>query len=89
VSASDLSALKLKLRDGKAVGLNQAKKLIKAGFAEIVYVASDADGHIREEIKAMCRVGGVKVDETKNMAALGKVCGIDVNCAVYAVSKIR
>ena len=87
MSASDLNALKIKLRDGKAVGLNQTKKLLKAGLAETVYIAVDADGHIREEIKAMCHAGGVKVDETKNMAALGQICGIDVDCAVYAVSK--
>ena len=89
MSASDLNALRIKLRDGKAVGLNQTKKLLKSGLAEIVYIAVDADGHIREEIKAMCRAGNVKVDETKNMAALGQICGIDVDCAVYAVSKIR
>lgn len=89
MGASNLNALKVKLRDGKAVGLNQTKKLLKAGLAETVYIAVDADGHIREEIKAMCRAGNVKVDETQNMSALGRECGIDVDCAVYAVSKIR
>lgn len=89
MSASDLNALKVKLRDGKAVGLNQTKKLIKAGFAETVYIAADADGYIRDEIKALCRSHGVSADESKSMAVLGQICGIDVNCAVYAVCKIR
>ena len=89
MSASDLSALKVKLRDGKAVGLNQTKKLIKSGFAECVYLANDADSYIREEVRAMCRTNGVRIDESKNMAALGQICGIDVDCAVYAVCKNR
>ena len=89
MSASDLSALKVKLKDGRAVGLNQSKKLIKAGFAELVCIGSDADGYLREEIKSLCRAHGVSVDDSKNMAALGKICGIDVDCAVYAVCKIR
>lgn len=89
MSASDLSALKVKLKDGRAVGLNQSKKLIKAGFAELVCIACDSDGFLREEIKSLCRAHGVTVDESKNMAALGKICGIDVGCAVYAVCKTR
>lgn len=89
VSASNLDSLKVKLREGKAVGLNQSKKLIKSGFAESVCIACDADTHIREEIKSLCRAYGVSFDDSKNMVSLGQVCGIDVGCAVYAVCKIR
>lgn len=89
MSDSDLSALKVKLRDGKAIGLNQSKKLIKAGLAETVFVANDADGRIRDEIKALCHAHDIVPNESETMANLGKICGIDVDCAVYAVSKIR
>ncbi|MBQ9940922.1 MAG: ribosomal L7Ae/L30e/S12e/Gadd45 family protein [Clostridia bacterium] len=89
MSASDLSDLKVKLKDGKAVGLNQSKKLIKSGFAQMAYVANDADSRLREEIKNLCRNHSVRVDETMNMAALGKMCGIDVDCSVCATTKIR
>lgn len=89
MSDSDLSALKVKLRDGKAIGLNQSRKLIKAGLAEKVCIANDADNYIRDEIKALCHTHGIVPDESETMSALGKICGIDVDCAVYAVSKIR
>lgn len=89
MSNSDLSALKVKLKDGRAIGFNQSKKLIKSGFAETVCIACDADGFIRDEIKALCHAHGVATDESKTMTAMGQICGIDVGCAVYAVCKIR
>lgn len=89
MSDSDLSTLKVKLRDGKAIGLNQSKKLIKAGLAETVCIANDADGRIQDEIKVLCHAHGIVPDDSETMAMLGKICGIDVDCAVYAISKIR
>ena len=89
VSASNIDSLKVKLRDGKAVGLNQSKKLIKSGFAEMVCIANDADGYIYNEIKSLCCQYDVPFDDSKSMAVLGQVCGIDVGCAVYAVCKKR
>lgn len=82
-------SLKMKLRENKAVGVNQSRKLIKSGLAESVCIAKDADSCIMSEFKTLCHQFGVPIQETGTMAQLGQRCGIDVKCAVYAQAKKR
>lgn len=65
-------------------GLNQTKKAIRAKRVSAVYLADNADEHVRAQIKALCEADGMTVITGSTMEALGKMCGIDVSCAVCA-----
>lgn len=68
-------------------GLNQSKKHIRGGTARAAYVASDAEAKIISFITELCREFGVEIDSAHTMNELGKLCGIEVNCAVCVVLK--
>ena len=70
-----------------AVGRKQTVKAVKAGRATRVFLASDADSFIRDEIIALCAQAGVPVDEGQNMLSLGRACGIEVQAATAAVTE--
>ena len=68
-------------------GLNQTKKAIRAGNVSRVYLADNADEHVRAQITALCEADGMTVVTGSSMDALGRMCGIDVGCAVCASLK--
>ena len=68
-------------------GLNQSKKHIKGGTAKAAFVASDAEGKIISAVTELCRDCGIALDLTRTKTELGKMCGIDVDCAVCVVLK--
>ncbi len=70
-----------------AVGRKQTVKAVKAGRAARVFLASDADSFIRDEILELCAQNGVPVDESQDMLSLGRACGIEVQAATVAVTK--
>lgn len=70
-----------------AVGRKQTVKAVKAGLAARVFLASDADSFIRDEILELCAQNGVPVDESQDMLSLGRACGIEVQAAAVAVTK--
>ena len=65
-------------------GLNQTKKAIRAGRVSSVYLADNADEHVRTQITALCKENGMTVVTGFSMDVLGRMCGIDVGCAVCA-----
>ncbi len=69
------------------VGYNSSLKLVRAGKATLLYVANDCAPHIKTAARQMADEYGVPVDETRGMAALQQMCGIDVGCAVCAVRR--
>lgn len=68
-------------------GFNQSKKHIRGGTARTVYVASDAEGKIVSAVKELCRECGVELDLQRTKSELGKLCGIEVDCAVCVLLK--
>ena len=70
-----------------AVGRKQTVKAVKAGRATRVFLASDADCFIRDEILELCVQSGVPVDESRDMLTLGRACGIEVRAAAVAVTE--
>ena len=68
-------------------GLNQTKKAIRAGRVSRVYLADNADEHVRTQITVLCEADGMTVVTGSSMDALGRMCGIDVGCAVCASLK--
>ena len=67
------------------VGSKQLKKALKAGRAERVYLAENADPAITEPIEMMCRELHIQITWVRSMAELGRRCGIEVGAAAAAV----
>lgn len=68
-------------------GLNQSKKLIKGGSARKAFAATDAEEKLVSVLKYLCSDAEIELDCTKTMEELGKLCEIDVGCAVCVVLK--
>ena len=68
-------------------GLNKSKKLLIAGQASKVYLATDADANIVSMMTALCEEKCVPVEQTKTKTELAELCGIEVGCAVCTLTK--
>lgn len=69
----------------KVIGTKQVKKAINKGIVTKVFIAEDAEPHIIEPIKELCRQNQVEVLMVTNMDLLGNACGIDVGAATVAL----
>ncbi|MGS0765764.1 ribosomal L7Ae/L30e/S12e/Gadd45 family protein [Syntrophomonas curvata] len=69
----------------KVIGSKQVKKAISKGVAQKVFIALDAEPHIIEPIKELCRKNQVEMQMVENMEVLGNVCGIEVGSATVAL----
>ena len=68
-------------------GLNQSKKLIKGGSARKAFAATDAEEKLVSVLRHLYSDAEIELDCTKTMEELGKLCEIDVGCAVCVVLK--
>ncbi|MBQ0125347.1 MAG: ribosomal L7Ae/L30e/S12e/Gadd45 family protein [Clostridiales bacterium] len=68
-------------------GVTQSKKLIKSSSVKIAYVASDAEQKITGMMADICREFNVELDNSYTLEQLGRMCGIDVNCAACVLLK--
>jgi len=71
----------------KAVGMKQTIRAINNDSAEMVFLASDAEKHIKDAIIDACKQHGVLIEYVDTMDELGKLCGIEVGAAAAAVLK--
>ena len=78
-SLSDLSKRRL------VVGTKQLKKAVKAGRAEYVFLAENADPAVTESLEALCADNHIHITWVPTMAELGRACGIEVGAAAAAV----
>ncbi len=69
----------------KVVGIKQSKIEIRDGKAKEVYIAADAEDHVRLPLIALCKDGNVPVVSVPKMSELGEACGIDIGAAVAVV----
>ena len=78
------------LRNGKkTVGRKQSQRAVLEGNAQKIFLASDADARIRQEVEELCRTHGVPVVPVDTMESLGRACGIQVGAAVAALLKAQ
>lgn len=75
------------INTNKAVGLKQSYKAVNMNLAKLVYVAEDADSHIRLPFVNLCRNKNVKIEFVQSKKELGIACGIEVATAFVAVLK--
>ena len=69
----------------KVIGTKQVKKAINKGMAQKVFIAEDAESHVIEPIKELCRKNQVEMQMVGNMEMLGDACGIEVGSATVAL----
>ncbi len=74
-------------RNNVVVGAKQLKKALRDSRILTAFLAEDADPGVTEPIEALCKAQQVPVTWVKNMAELGKACGIDVGAAAAATVK--
>ncbi|MDI3508546.1 MAG: large subunit ribosomal protein [Clostridiales bacterium] len=71
----------------KAVGMKQTIRAIKEHSATVVFIANDADKHIKDAIVNACEQNGIEIEYVDTMKQLGEACGIEVGAATAAVLK--
>ena len=74
-------------RNRIVVGAKQLKKVLKAGQANQVYLASNADPAVTEPLESLCRQLQVAYVWVSDMKTLGSACGIEVGAAAAASVK--
>ena len=71
----------------KVVGIKETKNAIKAGAADVVYIAEDADFYAVQPLREICAEMGVRLGSVPTRKELAKACGINVPTAAAAVLK--
>ena len=69
----------------RVTGLKQVGKAVKNHRAVRVFLADDADAHVTEPIRELCKAEDIPVEAAPTMKELGKACGIDVGAAAAAL----
>ncbi len=65
----------------KAVGLKQCEKAIRQGRATLAYLATDADGWVKEALEKACAEQQVPLQMVSSRKELAKACRIEVPAA--------
>ena len=71
----------------KTVGFKQTQRALEKGCVRRVFMAKDAETHVRRPILEWCASHDVEWIEVPTMRELGKACGIEVGTAVAAILK--
>ena len=71
----------------KTVGVKQTRRAIREGLAAEVFLASDADDHIRQPILELCAETGTPLTPVDSMEELGAACGIEIGASAAALLK--
>jgi len=77
----------LKAGGPKVVGARQVVRALKAGTASRVYVCTDADTFIYQQVIRAAEDAGVSCVRMSSMKELGAACGVDVPTAAAALLK--
>ena len=77
----------LKASTRKVTGAKQVTRALKAGTLSRVYVASDADTFLYQQIVRAADEAGVPCTRVASMKELGTVCGVDVSAAAAGILK--
>ena len=73
--------------DGRkvVVGSKQLRKALRAGTAQQVFLAENADPAVTEPLEELCGELHIQITWVRTMAELGRACGIEVGAAAAAV----
>ena len=71
----------------KIIGIKQTTKAINSGKVDEVYIAQDADLHIKEKIERIAGRRNVAIIYVDSKDELGRSCGIDVAASTVALRR--
>ncbi len=77
----------LKSAENKVVGLKQLLRGLEADEVLAVYIADDAEEHVKERILSAVGEKDVHIVYVQSMRDLGNACGIDVPASCAAIIK--
>jgi len=80
-------ALKELGESGRVVGMRQTLKALQRDRVSKVFVASDVDDEILEEVISLAKEKNVPLEYVDSSAELGKACGIEVGASCAAILK--
>jgi len=83
----DNSLTKLINNSSKLIGTRQVLKAVINGKITQVIIAADADDRLKEQVAAACKQGNIPILSTLSKCELGKLCKIQVPCAVIGIVK--
>lgn len=63
------------------VGLKQSEKAIRQGKASLAYLATDADGWVKDALEKACAESKVPLRMVSSRRELAKACRVDVPAA--------
>ena len=72
-------------QNSHVVGLKQSRKAIESGKAELVFLAKDADAHVKLPLERLCEEKDVAVVYAETMKELAKACHVEVPTAVATI----
>ena len=78
---------RLKKRAMRVVGARQTLRALSEGKAETVFLAMDADHHLRQQVEQEAGARGVPVRFMATMEELAQLCRVVVPSAAAAVRK--
>ena len=70
------------------VGTKQSLKAMKQNEVSEVFVASDADRHVTQQVIDLAEELHIPCEYVDSMKKLGEACGIEVGASVVAVKKV-
>ena len=75
----------LKESKNRVVGFKQLLRELDADAVACVFVADDAEDHLKEKIFAAIGSSDINIVEVESMEKLGETCGINVGAACAAI----
>ena len=69
----------------KVIGTKQVIKQLTNGEVRKIYIAGDAEPHVIEPIKELCRQKHIEIEIAESMQILGRAVGIEVGSATVAL----
>ena len=73
------------IKNKHVIGLKQTTRAVKNSTAKVVYIATDAESHVRIPLSQLCKELSVPVIEVPSMKEMGHALGIEVNTAAAAI----
>lgn len=67
------------------IGTRQVIKHLNKSQIKKVFIAEDAEPHVIEPVKQLCRQMQIEVEMVENMEVLGRAVGIEVGSATVAL----
>lgn len=67
------------------IGTRQVVKHLHKNQIKKVFIAADAEPHVREPVMELCRQGQIAVEMVESMEILGRAVGIEVGSAAVAL----